>query len=114
MTTLISESDAATRIVSLWKGFRVRKIFSTLDHVKTWSEYDENLSLFDESICKNPAHANFLTAWNAALDKADHRLWKSENGCQCHSCYPSERSWSYEEEDTTDWMWNDGGGYCDW
>lgn len=121
MTTILSDSDAATRIISLWKGFKVRKIFSKMDTVQSWDVFDERRELFDEIISKSPAHARFVLAWEAALEKTDHRLWKSENGCYCQNLCggcPENFNWSYpdQEDDSepTDWMWNDGGGYCDW
>lgn len=103
MTTLLSDCDAATLIISAWKGFHVRKIFSTMEKIESWSEFDD--------IRKNPAAVNFSSAWEAALDKADHRLRNAEQPCFCDDCcYRPE----YDDSDPGDWMWNDGGGYNDW
>lgn len=117
--TTISDSDAATRISSVWKGFKVRTIFSKMDKVDSWELYDDSRLLFDETICKSAVHARFVLAWEIALEKTNHRLWKCEHGCFCqHLCggAPLIQWDSYDEDDDdpTDWYWNDGGGYCDW
>jgi hypothetical protein len=40
-TIIISESDAATRIISLWKGFKVRKTFLTMKIHEEEEEQEE-------------------------------------------------------------------------
>lgn len=119
MTAVLSETDAATRITSVWKGFKVRTIFSKMDKVNSWELYDEIRLLFDEKISKSHAHSQFLLAWEIALDKTDHRLWKEENSCYCQKLcggVPDGSTWDYPDDDPSDpgdWMWNEGG-YCDW
>lgn len=117
MTSTISDSDAVTRISSLWKGFKVRTVFSKMDKVNSWELYDEIRELFDEKISKSSAHTRFVLAWETALEKTNHRLWKCEHGCFCeHLCGGAPpMAWEQDDDDEpTDWMWNDGGGYCDW
>lgn len=119
MTTVLSDSVAATRIISLWKGFKVRKIFSKMEKVNSWDHYDERRQLFDEIISKDPAFVQFRLAWEMALEKTDHRLWKAEHSCYCQKLcggVPEGTTWDYPDDDPSDpgdWMWNEGG-YCDW
>lgn len=115
----LSQSEAATSIISSWKGFKVRKIFSTLEKVNSWEEYHDQWKVFDKEISKDPAFQQFLLAWEAALLKTDNRIWKSGRPCSCVNCKIIESEfWTYPEDDEPsdgggDWMWNEGG-YNDW
>lgn len=104
MTSVLSDSDAATRIVSVWKGFHVRKIFSAIENIHSWAEYDDISS-------KTPTQANFLSAWEAALQKLSRRLCEQDALCRCFCGYDDCED---DRSDPGDWMWNDGGGYNDW
>ena len=114
---ILSESAAATRISSSWKGFKVRKIFSALEKVDSLTEYDQHSDHFDEAIKMNPALQHFISAWEAALLKTNTRLLNSLPGCSCWDCNPVENeSWEYPDDregSGGDWMWNEGG-YNDW
>lgn len=111
MTTMIlTESAAATRISSSWKGSKVRKIFSALEKVDSWETLEEQYSHFDQAIKMNPALQQFISAWEAAVQKTNIRLLNSNPDCSCWNCreYPDDR-----EDSGGDWMWNEGG-YNDW
>jgi len=111
MNASISESDAATCIISFWKGFKVRRIFSKMESIETWDALDEQRSIFDEEISKSPEYA---MAWEIALKKTDDRLCSEEHK------YSFQHWWTYQQDNNDgygdnsgDWMWNEGG-YNDW
>jgi hypothetical protein len=112
MTTILSNTDAATRISSIWKGYQIRKIFSDLQAVNSWWEYTKFEDRFND---KKEEYPSYLTsAWEVGLNETYKRLSEEmASHCQCSWCvyYPDEQ----DQDDTEpDWHWNDGGGYNDW
>ncbi len=112
MSTTLSPSDLSTRVSSLWKGYRVRKIFADLHSVNSWDEYDSLLLGFTKKLYENPSLADLRPAWNLALDKINNRLSAQDiyEHCACSGCNYYED----DDDEPSDWYWNDGGGYADW
>ncbi len=106
MTTVLSSTDAANRIASVWRGHQVRKIFSTFDSVKDWNEWYALAETFDEKIKTTPNFSHLVTAWKIALARAELNLINNQPDIE-------QDSYSYPDEGASDWYWNEGG-YCDW
>lgn len=109
-----SNDSAATTISSVWKGYQIRKIFAIGNSIATWSDLDDKEKFFAEKIAKNTHNQDILLAWKFALDQADKRLAMDEiQGPLDPWVERYDGDYDYEYS-TSDWYWNDGGGYCDW
>ena len=109
MATTLSTSELSTRISSLWKGYRVRKIFTDLEAVNSWDEF---LSLDDAYYRKaeeNPS-LSYLPALYAALNKTYQRLWDEDDKVPCTCswcvCYPDDQE---DDDGNTGLDWNESG-----
>lgn len=108
MTTETNDlSTTVTRISSLWKGYRVRKVFTDLKTVDNWDDYDNKYFVFECDICRSEAHKNEVIAWQVALRLADERI------CELSRANHYDVYYEYDDPEP-DWHWNDGSGYNDW
>jgi hypothetical protein len=107
MATTLSSSDLSTRISSLWRGYRTRKIFADLKAVTSWDEYKSHDDAYYKKVKENPS-LPYLSALDAALTKTYNRLCieDEEIPCTCSwcVCYPDD----YDGGDTG-LDWNESG-----
>jgi len=82
-TTTPLTTDLSTRISSLWKGYRTRKIFIDHNAVISWDEYDELIYSYNKKVTEK-APDYILLAWDTALDKTYDRLSRLyPHPCSC-------------------------------
>jgi hypothetical protein len=109
MAMTLSTSELSTRISSLWKGYRTRKIFADLEAVTSWDEYKSLDDAYHKKVEENPS-LSYLPALNAALTKTYNRLWDEdeEPPCTCSWCvnYPDDQQ---DDDGETGLDWNESG-----
>jgi hypothetical protein len=104
-TMPLSSTDLSTRISSLWKGYKTRKIFTDHYAVSNWDDYDELNYSYNKKVAEK-APDYILLAWDAALDKTFHRLSRLyPHPCSC--CQDDHDN--YDDYGDTGLDWNESG-----